>query len=613
MSEICGIIDFKDHAPRESEIRGMMRVIKHRGPDNEGAFHEDGVHLGIVSLTDAGMVTSKQQPLRSKDDRHVLILDGRLYNKRELREELESKGQQFNNDDDDEVLLAAYKEWGEECLQRFNGDWAFVLYDRKEKSLICVRDRFGIRPLYYYLDEYSFAFASEIAPLLPLLPGKPEVNETAVYDFLVFNRTDHNEETFFKRVKRLRHGHLIKIRLGGKRENQGEVGFKKWYDLRSNLKEPFQSPEEFRETLSSAIGLRLRGDVPGVCLSGGLDSSSIAAIMLKDHGVRGVPTFSAVYGWGVEGDESGYIDLFRNEPLKMYFATPTAESLCEDLVPFVRAIGEPIPSTSPYAQYKVMELAKGKVKAIMDGQGADEQLAGYHYFFGFFFKGLLRRGRLYKFVSESASYLGKHRSFIGLESFAYFLLPDYFRVMIRGKKIAYLNADFARCAGKESKFSKNLYSSPNLREALLNHFEYKLEHLNKWGDRNSKACSIELRSPFLDHRLVERMLSLTEDNFIRKGINKHILREAMKGTLNEKIRCRLDKIGFDTPMNKWFHQIELKQFTKDIMVSVKKRTIFDSKKVDLILSQHWASQSDHSKEIWKMINYELWHREFLGN
>lgn len=612
MCGICAIINLDQQLVRESPIREMMRIMKHRGPDDEGVFVEKNVGLGFVRLSIIDLSHAGHQPMTSADGRYVIVLNGEIYNYIELREELSALGHVFRTRTDTEVLLAAYREWGGDCLDRLNGMWAFAIYDRRERTLFCARDRFGVKPFYYHLDEDRLAFASEIPPLLQLLPGKPRANETAIYDYLVFNRTDQGEGTFFQEIKKLQHGNSMTIQLTEDRGQKSEVRINRWYDLKANLKEPFRTHGEFRETFSSAIGLRLRSDVPvGVCLSGGLDSSSIVSILLKDHQKKDLNTFSAVYGRGIPGDESEYIDLYRNEPLRMHFTTPSAQSLHLDLHRFVRSMGEPVPTTSPYAQFKVMELAKGKVVVTLDGQGADEQLAGYHYFFGFSFKELLRTGHWLKFGSELLHYLALHRSLFGMKTLLYFMLPGSLRGWVREQSNEYLGRDFADRNRKRSTFSDDLYGSSSLQESLLNHFEYKLEHLLKWEDRNSMAFSLEARVPFLDYRLVERTLSLPSDRIIFKGMNKFLLREAMSGTLHEKIRCRRDKIGFDTPMNEWFQNKSLKDFiSQQLRSSDFLRELVDVKKVLNEYSRRAGGKQSNSREIWKILNLHLWHERF---
>jgi asparagine synthase (glutamine-hydrolysing) len=607
MCGICGIIELSSKAADASLLIPMMKAIKHRGPDDEGVFSEEKVALGFVRLSIIDLSAAGHQPKVSDDGNYVMVFNGEIYNYIELRDELISEGVVFSTKTDTEVLLKAYIKWGETCLNRFNGMWAFVIYNRKDKSIFASRDRYGVKPFYYYLDNDRFIFASEIAAILSVLKKKATPDYQTIFDYLIFNRTDQTEATFFNGIFKLQHGNQLVI-------NNGKVVIKKWYDLRSNLKQPFESAEEFRQLFSSAISLRLRSDVPvGVCLSGGLDSSSIVSTLLKDHDKQDLNTFSAVYEKGQFGDESEFIAEYRPQLNNMFFITPDADSLFKDLTQFIHAHGEPIPSTSPYIQYKVMELAKEHVVVTLDGQGADEALAGYHYFFGLFFKDLLLHGNARLLLKEIIAYIKNHRSLFGIKTFAFFLLPKKFRTMTRVSEKGYLQPSFVSKYGEHNTIAGNLYASKSLHDALLDHFEYKLEHLLKWEDRNSMWFSLESRVPFLDYRLVERTLALDGNDVIRDGTTKFILREAMRGILPEKIRTRQDKIGFDNPQAEWFRTPQFQKLITELLnsESVKNRGIIDPEKTKRLYAKHLNKQIDCSKEIWKWIHLELWFREFI--
>lgn len=643
MCGICGIIKFNNSTPDTEKIQKMMSVMKHRGPDDEGMFIEDNVGLGFVRLSILDLSPLGHQPMFSEskavgaeilkqvqDDsaRYVIVYNGEVYNYLELRDELRTKGYEFKSNTDTEVVLNSYIEWGEDCLNKFNGMWAFAIFDREKKELFCARDRYGIKPFYYYQDEEQFIFASEIPPILSILNKKPTANNQAIFDYLVFNRTDQTEQTFFNEIKKLQHASQLTI-------YNLQFRIKRWYDLRERVKnnEGFRSAEEYRALFSSAVGLRLRSDVPvGVCLSGGLDSSSIVSILLKDYAKKDLNTFSAVYKKDQFGDESEFIKLYeqsenvtlssvssraesRDEGYvsRMHYTTPSAETLHNDMLTFIKAHAEPIPSTSPYAQFKVMELAKNNVVVTLDGQGADEELAGYHYFFGFYFKDLLKKFRWFRLFSEMFSYVKMHKSIYGIKTFAYFLLPKFLKTKTRVGEKGYLNSDFIRAYSKNNSIAGELYNSNTLNESLIDHFEYKLEHLLKWEDRNSMWFSLESRVPFLDYRLVEKTLASASDNKIKNGMTKYILREAMKGILPEKIRVRKDKIGFGTPQDEWFRDKIFVGLVNDILdsESFKRRKIIDTEKAKKLYQKHLNKEINISKEIWKWINLELWFRKFI--
>ena len=615
MCGICGMIRFDNKPVQEAPIRNMMRIMKHRGPDDEGVFLESNLGLGFVRLSIIDLTTAGHQPMFSNDERYVMVFNGEIFNYIELRDELEKEGIIFHTQTDSEVLLNAYIAWGEECMHRFNGMWAFLIYDRLEKKIFGARDRYGIKPLYYLNTSEYFAFASEIPPLLSLLNQKPKPDYQSIFDFLVFNRTDQTERTFFDEIKKLQHAHSISFSAQSSIFNL-QSSINKWYDLRERVASTrgFSDPKEFLELFSSAIGLRLRSDVPvGVCLSGGLDSSSIVSILLKDYNKRDLNTFSAVYGKGQAADETQYINEYKPFLSNMFLITPSAETLQTDLTCLIKAHAEPFPTTSPYAQFKVMELAKGKVVVTLDGQGADEELAGYHYFFGFFFKDLLKQGRLGKLSIEVIQYLFKHHSLYGLKNFLFFLLPVKIKTGLRVKEKGYLNIEFVEKYKNYNSIAGNLYNSESLNDALIDHFEYKLEHLLKWEDRNSMWFSIEARVPFLDYRLVEKSLAASGDMIIKNGITKHPLRQSMLGILPEKIRIRKDKIGFETPQDEWFRKPEWNKLISDILNSrsFAERGLVNPKAALAILKDHLSGKKDSSKEMWKWVHLELWFREFI--
>ncbi|MFH0865404.1 MAG: asparagine synthase C-terminal domain-containing protein, partial [Bacteroidota bacterium] len=432
----------------------------------------------------------------------------------------------------------------------------------------------------------------------------------AIFDYLLFNRTDQSENTFFRNIKKLNHGHQIIIK-------NNNVSISSWYKLADHLKEPFRSETEFFDLFQSSVALRLRSDVPvGVCLSGGLDSSSIVSVISEKLNKKDIHTFSAVYGEGKSCDESIFINEYKERLPNMFFTTPDATSLFRDLDPFITAHAEPVPSTAPYAQFKVMELAQRNVTVLLDGQGADEELTGYHYFFGFYFKELLYHLKLFTLADEIFHYLKQHKSIFGIKTFLYLMLPSSSKLKLKARHTNFIPDDFLKSykAG-ENVVIQNIYNAKDLHDSLISHFNYKLEHLLKWEDRNSMWFSLESRTPFLDYRLVEKTLSLPNHMIIKKGRTKHILRESMKNILPEKIRIRADKTGFDTPEADWFRSHFFKELIMDTIHSGKfrGRGYIDPVKAEAVYSKHLARKSDSSRDIWKWINLELWFRKHIDN
>lgn len=614
MCGICGIFGTVPGRDLAGAVRNMMDLQDHRGPDDRGVFSEPGIGLGFVRLSILDLSPAANQPMFSPDGRFVLVYNGELFNYLELRQELAEKGFSFRTRGDGEVLLAAYQAWGEACLDKFNGMWAFAIYDRVQKTLFAARDRYGIKPFYYLAGPGYFAFASEIPPLLSLAADRPQADQQTVFDYLLFNRTDQSERTFFQGLKQLPHGRVLKVARQADGSIEVEQG--KWYDLEARVARavPPASPRQFRELLVDAVGLRLRSDVPvGVCLSGGLDSSSITSLLLNDFQKNDLQTFSAVYGPGQHGDESHYIQLFRERIANMHYISPSAESLLADCDRFITAQAEPLPSTGPYAQFKVMELAGRHVSVTLDGQGADEILAGYPYFFGYYFKELAARGRLPRLLAEMSAYWRRHRSAYGFKTFLYFCLPRGLRNGLRRQDRGYLDPAFYRRHAAQSLIGGELHGSADLRRALLNHFEYKLEHLLKWEDRNSMFFSVEARVPFLDHRLVEGTLALSSDLIIRDGLGKHILRQALAGDLPAEIASRVDKIGFETPQEQWFRTPAWRDYILDLISSSSfcRRDCWDAERIRRLYDQHLAGRKNLGKDIWKWINLESWFRKYI--
>ena len=607
MCGISGIINFNNKPVEETNIRVMMHKMKHRGPDDEGLFIDDTIGLGFVRLSILDLSPAGHQPMFSKDGQYVIVFNGEVYNYIEIREELKPK-YTFVTGTDTEVILAAYQEWGEECLNRFNGMFAMAIYNVKTKEIFTARDRFGIKPFYYYQDEERFLFASEIKSILPLISNK-KPNNDIIYDYLLFNRTDHTENTFFKNIKKLPHGFRLKIK-------NDEVSIKKWYNLSDKLKNNQNlTPKEYRELFKDSLKLRLRADVPvGVTLSGGIDSSSIVASLINDFKLLDLNTYSAVFD-KEPSDESEFIDQFKSILKNMHFISPNAEDFMENILEFINAHNEPIPDTSPFVQYKVMELASSEVKVTLDGQGADEQLAGYHYFFGSYYIELFKRFKFLKFIKENIYYFKNHKSINALKFFIYYLLPSSFQNKVSSQIFSSINADFFNANKDRKKINKMLYNPKSLNESLLQHFEYKLEHLLKWEDLNSMHFSIESRVPFLDHRLVEATLSTPSFQKINRGETKHILRESLKDILPVKITQRKDKKGFDTPQDKWFRTEKLKNYIFELInsESFKSRGYFNSEIANVQYKKHLEGKIDISKEIWKWINLELWFRKFIDS
>ncbi len=620
MCGIVGIVRFEDKPIKKDELQTMMQVIKHRGPDDEGVFIDGHVGLGHVRLSILDLSSAGKQPMTDATGRYSIIQNGESYNYIELREELKALGYKFTTQTDTEVLLNGYIEWGESVLDKLNGMFALAIYDKQEQTLFIARDRFGVKPLYYHVGDGQLIFASEIPAILKALPVKPKANENAIFDYLVFNRTDQTEDTFFADIFKLQHGCSFTLDLKQSYTKES-LPIRKWYNLAEHVlqvkseigKWKGQEREHYMDLFKKAIELRLRSDVPwGVCLSGGIDSSAITATIIRELKEPDVHSFSAVYGKDSEADESNFIDEFKGIVPNMHYIYPDADRLYARLDDYVRIQGEPTPTTSPYALYCVLDEASKYVKVILDGQGSDEAIAGYEYIPGLYYKSLFTHFKWSRLAKEIVQYAKLHKSWRHMKYMTFFLLPSKVRMKVRVKQRGYVDPAFV-AKHKDSVIADKLYGTNTMEEMLIAHFEYKLEHLTKWGDRDTMAFGVEGRSPFLDKDLVEYSIALKDELKIKGGYTKFILREVMKGIMPEKVRLRVDKQGFSVPQDEWFRTEKFQNLVNDILnsESFAKRGYFLPEEAKKLYQRHLDREINISKDIWKWINLELWFRKYI--
>jgi asparagine synthase (glutamine-hydrolysing) len=641
---MCGISALFSLVPRPMAglIAAMNGLVVHRGPDGCGtevfsAAHtdigalrvsDDGAgqlalghtRLAIVDLSPLG-----HQPMASMDGRYWITYNGEIYNHDELRQELAALGDLFRSRTDTEVILAAYARWGAACLQRFNGMFAFVLIDRVTKRIFVARDRFGVKPLYYWRSpDCLLALASEIKQF-SVLPGwQPRLNGQRAYDFLNWGLFDHTRETLFSGVGQLRGGECIEAHLD---DMVGDFTIRTWYRLEATQ---FQGDMpaaalRFGELLEDSIRLRLRADVPvGSCLSGGLDSSSIVCLAARLLHARNAGsrqhTFSARSSVK-RYDEGDYIAAVVAETdVTSHETVPPLDELFETLPQLTWHQDEPFASTSIYAQWHVFRLAKVHgVKVMLDGQGADELLAGYHGYFGPRLAGLLRRGRLFALSDEIAAMrrLHNYSPAFAIKVMSDMLLPDRLRQYLRqvaGKSsaapVGWLDMELLGASPGDPYLAAGARTgviADLSRSQLLNTHLPMLLH---WEDRDSMAHSVEARVPFLDYRLVEFALGLPEEFKLRQGVTKLVLRESMRGTLPERIRQRMDKLGFVTPEEIWLRQQAPDAFRKAMGSAVEKSNgVLRPAAIDE-LEDVIAGRKPFSALPWRIISFGAWMDRF---
>ncbi len=556
---MCGICGF--NWKNEKLCRDMANTLKHRGPDDEGFYFDDNVSLGHRRLSIIDL-EGGHQPIYNEDKTICIVYNGEIYNYLELRKELENKHKFYTNTDT-EVILHAYEEWGKDCLNKFNGMWAFCIYNKNKNIFFLSRDRFGIKPLYYYFKEGKFIFASEIKAILQHNIERTP-NDLLIFDYLMYNIVDHTNETFFKGIKKIPKGHFAVFDI-----KKNKLNIERYWALKISQEDNHGDERKIKDLFLDSVRLRLRSDVPvGSCLSGGIDSSSIVCTLSKMIDNKNIATFSAVFP-GKDIDESTYIQtVVENSGVKSNFTSPSGEELIEDITKLIYHQEEPITGPGVYTQFRVMKLAHEKgLKVLLDGQGSDELLAGYLYFFGYYFKELLKKCRILKLIKEMRCYYNKHKRFYEIGMMLYLFLPYSFKRYIFQRENKYVNTDFIDKYQKESTYLKDFIDVNSLNDSLLKHFEYKLGHLLNWEDKNSMTFSIETRLPFLDYRFVKYLFSLPSSSKIKNGETKAIFRKAMKGILPDRILQRQDKLGFETPEDEWIKIPKVSEFVRDIINS----------------------------------------------
>ncbi|MFA6226676.1 MAG: asparagine synthase (glutamine-hydrolyzing) [Methanoregula sp.] len=601
MCGIAGQYCLDGEEPDAKLLSVMSERLTHRGPDGEGIHISGPValahrRLAIIDLSDEGL-----QPMTSEDGTLWLVFNGEIYNFVELREELIQNGHQFHSKSDTEVILHAYEEWGHECLNRFNGMWAFALWDSRRQELFCARDRFGIKPFYYAHAGNSFLFASEIKALLahPAIGTKPD--DATLGTYLAWGVLDHSERTMFDGILQLRPAHAMVVTKDG-----AQPPFRYW-DVKVNAEIRSTVPDaevaaKLRSLLLDATSIHLRSDVAvGTCLSGGIDSSALTAIingLIREEAPAGVgvrqKTFSVVFS-DKRFDEGRYIDeVVTATGVDAHRTEPSPEKLWVDIDRLVYTQDEPFGSLSIYAQYCVMRLAREEVKVVLDGQGADELLAGYLAYQGSFIGGLLRSFHVLTGLQEIGGSLRHHRRFFRSAAEQLFVRKS------RRGLLKCTAPPVYRYGGRLDEVLYRELTSTNL-PALL-HYE----------DRNAMAFSIESRVPYLDVRFVEYAASLPLDQKIRNGITKIALRNAIKGIIPESIRNRMDKMGFVIPEEVWMKE-ELRPFVLELLSSeeFQKRPYWDANAVVRNYLSFLEGKSPYSPEVWRIVCAELWLRKFF--
>ncbi len=609
---------FKNDKKINQRFEKALKSINHRGPDDKGykvfsTIGEKSLILGHTRLSILDLSSAGHQPMSSEDGNITIVFNGEIYNYIELRQELQAHNYKFSTGTDTEVLLNAYHFWGAECLPKLIGMFAFSIYDRKNNKVVLARDAFGIKPLFYIHKEDIFVFGSEINSLLELVEDKPTPDLQTAYDYLVHSDCDSSERTFFNGIKQLRPASYIELNLLDNTHSESITWWKPSVGESSDISFD-DAVVQVRDKFLNSVKLHLRSDVSvGAALSGGVDSSAIVCAMRYIEPDLPIHTFSYIAKGSLKSEEK-WVDLVNNHigaiPHKV---TATPKELMVDLNDLIKAQGEPFGSTSIYAQYRVFKLAKEQgIQVTLDGQGADELLAGYIGYPGERMLSLFEVepiSLVFRFLNKWSKY--PDRSYKkGLMYFGRKILPDILyknvrKLMGRNPEPKWLDMDLFKAEGVLAKENRMAMSLNGKGRRVIEQLVYSIHNrglpaLLRYGDRNSMKFSIESRVPFLTTDLADYLYSLPEKFLIsEQGETKHVFREAMKGILPDEILERKDKIGFEADSVDWkdLYKEEICELLINSPCNLIKKSVLVDKQNNL-----------DEKSYWRILNYLKWYK-----
>lgn len=627
MCGICGVIAPSGEVPAPGALAAMNQQIAHRGPDDDGTFTQDNCGLAMrrLSIID---VASGHQPMTNTDGTLHIVYNGEIYNHRELRRELEARGHTYRTHSDTETILHAYEEFGDACVTRLQGMFAFAIWDSRTHRLFAARDRLGIKPFYYLFEHGRLLFASEIKAILAY-PGTPrEFARNKLAEYLAFGYVS-GDGTMFSSISRLPAGHTLEFVEGA------APRIRRYWDLPEHPNARAASHRSYvhtyREMLEASVGSHLMSDVPlGVFLSGGLDSSAVAALATKIRGP--IQTFSVGY------DEEAYSELSYAQTVaehlgaEHYEVRVGREEFFNVLPTLIWQEDEPLAWTSSVALYFVSRLAGEHVKVVLTGEGSDETLAGYERYAYTLLNS--RVDPFYRAIAPSAmrswlrdrigtsEQLGAtlarrlRHTFLGRDgaSWESLYFDNFYSAFSAGDQQSLLTPDTRRTV--ENPYASALgywqsYSGDLVHKMLYTDIKTYLQELLMKQDQMSMAASVESRVPFLDHRLVEFTAGIPHSSLIRGLTGKHVLKDAIADLLPANIIHR-KKMGFPTPWSHWLAGAQLDGIEQLVLEPRSlQRGLFQARALEQIFDEHRRGFRDRATQVWRLMNLELWHRVFI--
>lgn len=619
---MCGILGSYSNFNHLETFNSALAKLSHRGPDDFGIKivenNNSTLILGHKRLSIIDLSNRGHQPMNSNDSRYTIVYNGEIYNYKEIRQELISIGFSFVTETDTEVLLTAWSVWNKDCLSKLIGMFAFAVYDNMENTITCVRDQFGIKPLYYYLEDRTFIFSSEIEPMVLLKPDCNFIELQSSYDYLTWGGYDEKKSTFFKDINQLKPAHLLSINL-----NNFSTVINSWWlpSISKNTEISFnEAKEKLKSLFLESISYNLRSDVPiGVTLSGGIDSSAIACAIRYLNPKCEINTFSYIAKNSKYSEENWVDTINQYIGAKGHKVYIQSDEMIADFDDLIKSQGEPFGSSSIYAQYRVFKKARENgIVVTLDGQGADEMFAGYSGFPSYRIKSLLDSNDFigaYSFLKNWSKWPGRSVK-SGVQEILYSYIPTSIRnhllkLISNEFSLKWLNVDYFAKSNVDTIFGTRPIKIEEdrkrrlvgqLRTRLLGH---GLNSLLRHGDRNSMNFTIESRVPFLSNKIAEFALSLPENFLISdSGETKYIFKEALRGIVPDLILDRRDKVGFVTPELSWLKKID-KTVIKylDIADAI---PFLDVDKCKSEFTDIINGEKKFTSESWRLINYCRW-------
>ncbi len=618
---MCGIAGFSWQ--NEVLVSQMTQTLAHRGPDQYGVYTDAGVSLGHRRLSIIDLSEHGRQPMSNEDGTVWVTYNGEMYNFLDLRKTLQAKGHTFRSRTDTEVVVHAYEEYGVDCVQHFNGMFGFAIWDQNRRELFLARDRLGIKPLYYYWDETRLIFASEIKGILQVPDVEREINPQAVYHYMGYEFVPA-PDTMFKRIHKLPPGHYLRLA-------DGQITVRPYWDMtfQDGGRTASDYAEEMRHRLTESVRKRLMSDVPlGVFLSGGLDSSTLVALM-SHCGVDPIKTFSLGY------EDASFSELDYARAVAKQFNTEHRELMIDPVTPeqietAVWHLDEPMTDLSAIPFYLICQRAREHVTVCLSGEGGDEALVGYDRFKASkahasyaLLPDWIRRGMVAPLIKalpdqpQKKGAINMLKRFIeggllpeegGHMRWQYFCTPEHetgmFTPAMQSQMVmdpfAPVREHVARCQST-ARLDREIYV--DLKFIMPESLVMKV-------DKMSMAHALEVRVPFLDHEFIEFCATIPGDLKLKGYNTKAIFRQAMQGILPDRIRGR-GKQGYSIPIKNWLRH-DLNDYMTDVLTSSPlMKESFNFNYIQGLMQEHHAYKANHNHILWALINLAVWHRQFV--